>query len=73
MRAASYEPFHWSKASMKGPEIICSVCEKAGASVYNSSFCSVQCFKSAWHSHSKVHQEYTKTNTRRDSVVTVER
>lgn len=58
-RAGSYEPTSWSKASLGGPELVCSICFKAGEPVYNSSFCCRGCFLQSWKVHSAKHSKIT--------------
>jgi hypothetical protein len=44
-RGDNFDPINWSKAALGGPELICSVCERNGLSIYDSMFCSLRFFE----------------------------
>jgi hypothetical protein len=41
-RGDSFDPVHWSKASLGGPGLLCNVCLTAGRPAHDVAFCSVR-------------------------------
>lgn len=54
-RSETFHPIHWSRFSLGGPGLQCTVCDKAGVPRHLTLFCSTSCFKIAWKEHSVKH------------------
>eukprot|EP00981_Chlorochromonas_danica_P006053 scaffold1264_cov149-Ochromonas_danica.AAC.3 len=60
-RGNTYEPMHWCRAALGGPELACSVCSSTGSPSHDACFCSKQCFVEAWKDHSRRHNMAFRT------------
>eukprot|EP01041_Mallomonas_annulata_P008324 gene8324-17133_t len=54
-RGDTFDPVCWSRFALGGFGLQCTVCDKAGIPRHQTIFCSAECFKYAWKSHSMKH------------------
>mmetsp|Transcript_5062 Transcript_5062/g.11224 ORF Transcript_5062/g.11224 Transcript_5062/m.11224 type:complete len:602 (+) Transcript_5062:143-1948(+) len=66
-RGDSFDPVHWSKASLGGPGLLCNVCLTAGRPAHDVAFCSVSCFKNSWSVHVLEHAKLKPPPPRKGS------